>query len=75
MDPDSDRKIKRQGKEINPLQRYLANVSDVLSPIWLRRPLQITDGGDWLILGCRYHFLFYFRMFLVVLYCLLQNII
>jgi hypothetical protein len=75
MDPDSDRKIEKQRKEINPLQRYIANVGNVLSPIWVRRPLQITDGGDWFILGCRYNFLLYFRMFLVVLYYTVQNII
>jgi hypothetical protein len=75
MDPDGDSKIKRQRKEINPLQRYLANVGDVLSPIWVRRPFQITDGNNWLILGCRYNFLFYFRMFLVIVYFLFENIV
>jgi hypothetical protein len=75
MDPEGDSKIKRQGKEINPLQRYVANVSNVLSPIWVRRPFQITDGNNWLILGCRYNFLLYFRMFLVVVYFLFENIV
>ena len=75
MDPEGDSKIKRQRKEINPLQRYIANVSNVLSPIWVRCTIQITDGGDWFILGCRYNFLLYFRMFLVVVYFLFENII
>jgi hypothetical protein len=70
MDPDGEqnKKIKRKGKQVNFLQRYLANVSDVLSPIWVRRAFQIDDGGNWFILGCRYRFLFNFRMFLVVIY-------
>jgi len=70
MDPDGEqnKKIKRKGKQVNFLQRYLANVSDVLSTIWLRRTFQIDDGGNWFILGRRYRFLFNFRMFLVVIY-------
>jgi hypothetical protein len=70
MDPDGEqnKKIKRKGKQVNFLQRYLANVSDVLSPIWVRRAFQIDDGGNWFILGRRYRFLFNFRMFLVVIY-------
>lgn len=70
MDPDgeSDKKFKRKREKDNFLKRYLANVSDVLSPIWVRRPIQIHNGSEWFILGCRYRFLFNFRMFLVVLY-------
>lgn len=70
MDPDGEqnKKIKRQEQKINVLQRYISNVSDVLSPIWLRRIIQVNDGRNWFILGCRYRFLFNFRMFLVVLY-------
>lgn len=73
MDPDGDSKTKRQTKKISLVQRYISNVSDVLSPLWLRRPLQVIDGGNWLILGCRYNFLLYFRLFLVVLYCFISN--
>ena len=70
MDPDGEQnqKIKRQKQEINFLQRYISNVGNVLSPIWLRRPIQINNGYKWFVLGSRFHFLFYFRMFLVVLY-------
>ena len=57
-----------QRKETSIIQRYITNVSDVLSPIWLRRPVQINNGHQWFILGSRYRFLFYFRMFLVGLY-------
>lgn len=73
MDPDGDSKTERQRKKINLVQRYIAYVGDVLSPIWLRRPFQIDDGGNWFILGCRYRFLFYFRLFLVTLYFILTN--
>lgn len=63
---------KDEGEPYSIMERYIANVSNVLSPIWLRRAFQIDDGGNWLILGCRYHFLFYFRLFLVVLYLFFQ---
>ena len=71
MDPDGDKqnqKIKTKRTQINVLQRYVSNVSNVLSPIWLRRPIQINNGFEWFVLGFRYRFLFYFRMFLVILY-------
>jgi hypothetical protein len=71
MDPDGDKEnqqTKRQNQPSNFLQRYLTNVSDVLSPIWVRRIIQVNNGREWLILGSRYRFLFNFRVFLVILY-------
>lgn len=71
MDPDGSKQVeifKGQGEEINPLQRYITNVSDVLSPIWLRCFIQIDNGHKWFILGSRYDFLLHFRLFLVILY-------
>ncbi len=73
MDPEGDSKIQRQRKKISLIQGYLTNVSDVLSPLWIRRPLQVIDGNNWLILGCRYNFLLYLRLFLVILYCAVTN--
>lgn len=67
-DSEQDQETKNQRKEINFLQRYVANVRDVLSPIWVRRFIQVNDGFNWFILGSRYRFLFNFRMFLVVIY-------
>lgn len=67
-DSEQNKNIKRKGEETNFLQRYVSYVSDVLSPIWVRRFIQVNDGFNWFILGCRYHFLFNFRMFLVVVY-------
>ena len=70
MDPDGEQnqKIKRQTPKTGAIQRYISNVSDVLSPIWVRRPIQINNGYEWFVLGSRYRFLFYFRLFLVGLY-------
>ncbi len=67
-DSEQNKNIKRKRKKTNFLQRYVAYVGDVLSPIWIRRIIQINNGFNWFILGSRYRFLFYFRMFLVILY-------
>jgi len=75
MDPDGDKQnkiFKREKQSTNFLQRYVSNVSDVLSPIWVRRIIQVNNGHEWFILGSRYSFLLYFRMFLVVLYLTYQ---
>ena len=75
MDPDGDKKnkiSKREKQKNNFLQRYVSNVSDVLSPIWVRRLIQANNGFEWFILGCRYRFLFNFRLFLVFLYITYQ---
>lgn len=67
-DSEENQKTKRKRKKINFLQRYLTNAGDVFSTIWIRRLIQINDGFNWIILGCRYRFLLYFRMLLVILY-------
>ena len=67
-DSEKNQQTKKQKPPSNFLQRYLTNVSDVLSPIWVRRIVQIDNGREWFILGSRYRFLFNFRMFLVILY-------
>jgi len=75
MDPDGDKKnkiSKREKQKNNFLQRYVSNVSDVLSPIWVRRLIQVNNGFEWFILGCRYRFLLSFRLFLVFLYITYQ---
>lgn len=60
--------IQRKREQTSFLQRYIANVGNVLSPIWVRRLIQVNNGFEWFVLGCRYRFLFNFRLFLVVLY-------
>ncbi len=65
---EQTQKTKKQGEQIGVIQRYLANVSNVLSPVWIRRPIQANNGSEWFILGCRCSLLLHFRMFLVILY-------
>ena len=67
-DSEENKQTKRQKSQVNFLQRYISNVSDVLSPIWVRRFIQVNNGFNWFVLGSRYRFLFIFRMFLVILY-------
>ena len=74
-DSEQNKKTKRKKGASNVLQRYVAYVSDVLSPIWLRRLIQINDGNNWFILGSRYNFLFNFRVFLVILYLAYETLI
>jgi hypothetical protein len=71
-DSKENKQIKRKGTQVNFLQRYISNVSDVLSPLWIRRPIQINNGCEWFILGSRYNFLFNFRLFLVVVFLIVQ---
>ena len=70
MDPDGEQnqKIKRQKQEISILQRYISNVSDVLSTSWIRCTIQADDGSDRFVLGSRRYLLLNFRLFLVILY-------
>ena len=70
MDPDGEQnqKIKTQRQEINVLQRYISNVSNVLSTSWIRCTIQTDDGIDRFVLGSRRYLLLNFRIFLVVLY-------
>jgi hypothetical protein len=67
-DSEENKQTKKQRPQVNFLQRYISNVSDVLSPIWVRRFIQVNNGFEWFILGSRYRFLFNFRMLLVVVY-------
>jgi hypothetical protein len=71
-DSKENKQIKRKGTQVNFLQRYISNVSDVLSPLWIRRTIQINNGREWFILGSRYNFLFNFRLFLVVVFLIVQ---
>ena len=71
-DIKKNKQIKRKRTQINFIQRYISNVSNVLSPLWIRRPIQINNGYEWFILGSRYNFLFNFRLFLVVVFLIIQ---
>ena len=62
-------------KEANgAIQRAIFDVSYVLPASWLRRPIQIYYGPDWIILGRGRRILFNFRLFLVVLYIIIETI-
>jgi hypothetical protein len=71
-DSKENKQVKRKRTQTNFLQRYISNVSNVLSPLWIRCPIQINNGLEWFILGSRYRFLFYFRLFLVVVFLIVE---
>jgi len=71
-DSKKNKQVKRKGTQTNFLQRYISNVSNVLSPLWIRRTIQINNGLEWFILGSRYSFLFRLRLFLVVVFLIIQ---
>jgi hypothetical protein len=71
-DIKKNKQVKRKRTQINFIQRYISNVSNVLSPLWIRRTIQINNGLEWFILGSRYSFLFGFRLFLVVVFLIIQ---
>jgi len=71
-DIKENKQVKGKRTPINFIQRYISNVSNVLSPLWIRRTIQINNGYEWFILGSRYNFLFNFRLFLVVVFLIIQ---
>ena len=71
-DIKENKQVKRKRTQINFIQRYISNVSNVLSPLWIRRTIQINNGYEWFILGSRYNFLFNFRLLLVVVFLIIQ---
>ena len=75
-DGDSKNKIHKAGQEkaSRVIQRTITDVSYVLPASWLRRPIQIDHGPDWIILGRGRRLLFYFRIILFILYFLIQAI-
>ena len=62
--------IKNEANGI--IQRLIFDVSYVLPAAWLRRPIQINYGPDWIILGRGRRILLYFRLFLVILYITIE---
>lgn len=77
MSITDERKIETtedEGESDSIIQRFVTYVGNVFSPIRLRYAVQIDDGINRLILGSRYSFLFYFRIFLVLLYLTYETI-
>lgn len=72
-----ERKIETtedEGESDSIIPRFVTYVGNVFSPIRLRYAVQIDDGINRLILGSRYSFLFYFRIFLVLVYITYETI-
>jgi len=67
-DSKAFRQILDQEKESEPFQGSISYDGNVLSTSWVRRIVQTHNGYDWFILGCRYRFLFNFRLLLALLY-------
>jgi hypothetical protein len=67
-DSKKTKQIKGKGASLDALQRYITNVSDVLSTTWLRCTIQTNDGTDRFVLGSRRYLLLNFRLFLVGVY-------
>ena len=65
---------KKNKKTSVEIKRCISNVSDVLSALWVRLPVQINNGLEWLILDSRYYILFNFRVFLALVYFLFQMV-
>lgn len=64
-------KIESDTREEDPYKYFqgnIVNASNVLFTTRIRRVIQVGDGFDWFVLGCRYNFLWHFRIFLVILY-------
>ena len=73
-DGDSKNKTHKtqQKKTTDIVQGLITDVSNVFSPVWLRRSIQANNGYKWFLLDGRCRFLFYFRMLLVILYITIQ---
>lgn len=69
---DGDHKQKHQKKKTRSLQADISDACNVLSSVWIRRPLCSSNGAHWIILDGRRYLLLGFRSFLVLLYLTYQ---
>lgn len=72
-----ERKIETtedEGESDSIIQRFVSHVGNVLSATGIRYVIQIDDRLNRIILGSRYSFLFYFRLFLVGVYITYETI-
>ncbi len=58
-DGESTKNNKKQGKKIGVIQRYVSNVSDVLSPIWVRCCTIYVNVYNRKHLESQYYYVFY----------------
>ena len=69
MDGDHAKETKKQAKRP---KRRIPNAGDVLPTVWVRFPLQVDHGGNWLILEGRSYLLWNLRVLLCILYLAVQ---
>lgn len=77
MEGSNERTIEQandEGESDSIIQRHIFDVSNVFSTTWLRHAFQINDGLNRILLGSRYSFLLYFRLFLVIIYLTYETI-
>jgi len=67
-----DSHVKKNKKTNISIKRSISNVSDVLHAFWIRLPVQINNGLEWLILDSRYYVLFNFRVLLAIIFFVIQ---
>ena len=63
---------RSQEKEAENYERGISYDGNVFSPAWIRRTIQTRDGSYWVLLGRRYRFLLNFRLFLALLYIIVE---
>jgi len=73
MDPDGDSKIERQGKKVTPLQRYISNVGDVLSPLWVRCCAVYFNIDNRKYLESQYYYVFHIGSIFYFLFFITQT--
>jgi hypothetical protein len=66
--------VNDEGESDSIIQRHIFDVSNVFSTFWLRYAFQTDDGLNRILLGSRYSFLLYFRLFLVIIYLTYETI-
>lgn len=60
--------MESDSKKTNKIKRSIYDARNVFSALWIRFSIQISNGGEWLILGGRHYILWNFRVFLAVIY-------
>jgi len=71
---DGGEQVQQIEKEaIKKLKGWLSNAGNVLFALWIRLSFQAYHAGNWLVLGGRSHFLWGFRMFLSVIYFVVET--
>jgi hypothetical protein len=65
---------KKNKKKSVKNKRGILNVRDVLFALWVRLPIQINNGLEWLVLDSRYYILFNLRVLLALIYILFQMV-